>query len=407
MNYQPILGLLVFLGFAFLISRNRKKVSIKFVLIGIFSQFLLALLFLKVPVVSDVLFGLNQLVGALQNATDRAAQFMLGFLAGGPAPFEITQPQNSFVVAFRVLPLILVISALSALLFHFGILTFIVNMFGKLLKRFFGLSGPLGFAASATVFFGTIESPLIVRPYLSKMTRAELLALLTCSMATIAGTVMVLYASVLDKVLPNALTHLLTASMISVPAALTLAHVFLPIDQTDLSDDFKIEKSELTWIEVLLNSVQDGMKMVVSIVAIIIVMFAFIYLIDGLLLKINPELSLNSIVGQILRPVMWLVGFDWEKSQFASELMGSKIVLNEFVSYLKLSENNPLNPKETLMMVYALCGFSNLASCGIIVAGLTAILPQRRKEIVELTFVSLFLGNMTTLMTACVISLIS
>ncbi len=407
MNYQSILGLLVFLGFVFLFSQNRKKVSIKFVLIGILSQFLLALLFLKVPLVSDVMFGINQFVGALQSATDRAAQFMLGFLAGGPAPFEITQPQNSFVVAFRVLPLILVISALSALLFHFGILTFIVNLFGKILKRFFGLSGPLGFAASATVFFGTIESPLIVRPYLNKMTRAELLALLTCSMATIAGTVMVLYASVLEKVLPNALTHLLTASIISVPAALTLAHVFLPIDRTDLSDDIKLEKSELTWIEVLLSSVQDGMKMVVSIVAIIIVMFAFIYLIDGLLLKINPELSMNSVVGQVLRPVMWLVGFDWEKSVFASELMGSKIVLNEFVSYLKLSENNPFNPKETLMMVYALCGFANLASCGIIIAGLTAILPQRRKEIVELTFISLFLGNITTLMTACVIGLMS
>jgi CNT family concentrative nucleoside transporter len=406
-NYQSILGLFVFVVFVFLFSRNKKKVSIKFILIGILSQFLLALLFLKVPLVSDLMFGLNQFVGALQNATDRAAQFMLGFLAGGPAPFEITQPQNSFLVAFRVLPLILVISALSALLFHFGILTFIVNLFGLLLKRFFGLSGPLGFAASATVFFGTIESPLIVRPYLNKMTRAELLALLTCSMATIAGTVMVLYASVLEKVLPNALTHLLAASIISVPAALTLAHVFLPIDRTDLKVDFQADKSELTWIEVLLNSVQDGMKMVVSIVAIIIVMFAFIYLIDGILLQINPALTLNSIIGQILRPVMWLVGFDWDKSKVASELMGSKIVLNEFVSYLKLSENNPFNPKETLMMVYALCGFANLASCGIIIAGLTAILPQRRKEIVELTFISLFLGNITTLMTACVIGLIS
>lgn len=407
MNYQSILGILVFLIFVFLISRDKKKVSIKFVLIGVLSQFLLALLFLKVPLVSEILFGMNQFVGALQSATDRAAQFMLGFLAGGPAPFEVTQPQNSFVVAFRVLPLILVISALSALLFHLGLLTFIVNIFGKLLKKFFGLSGPLGFGASATVFFGTIESPLIVRPYLSRMTHAELLALLTCSMATIAGTVMVLYASVLEKVLPNALTHLLTASIISVPAALTLAHLFLPIDRTDLKDDFKLEKSELTWIEVLLSSVQDGMKMVVSIVAIIIVMFAFIHLIDGILLQINPALSLNSIVSQILRPVMWLVGFDWDKSKLASELMGSKIVLNEFVSYLKLSESNPFNPKETLMIVYALCGFANLASSGIIIAGLTAILPQRRKEIVELTFISLLLGNITTLMTACVIGLIS
>lgn len=406
MSYlQPILGLTLFIGFVFLISRNRKEVSWQRVAVGILLQLIIAFLLLRVPVVANSLLSLNAIVSALQSVTDRAAQYMFGYVAGGPAPFDVTNPDNLFIIAFQVLPLILVVTVLSAMLFHFGVLSFIVETLGKALKRVFGLSGALGLGAAATVFFGTIEAPLIIKPYLNKLSRGELLALILCSMATIAGTVIILYASVLEQTLPGSLQHLLTASIISVPAALTLAHIYQPTRATDL-EDIQVPRSEKTWIEVLLDAVDDAVRMIISIAAIIIVLFAFIYLIDDLLNLIHPDLSLGLIFSILLRPVMWLVGFDWGNAGLAGELMGTKIVLNEFVAYLELANVTGFSDKQLIVIVYSLCGFANIASCGIIIAGLVVIMPERRKEVVEVTFTALLLGNIATLMTGSVVSLI-
>lgn len=402
--FQPLLGLCVFLGITFLLSKNRGAVSPLRVAIGVFSQVAIALLLLKVSIISDALMGLNKAVSALQSATNQAAQYMFGYVAGGPTPFDTTNPENSFIIAFQVLPLILVVTVLSAMLFHFGILSLLVEAIGKLLRKAFGLSGALGLGAAATIFFGTIEAPLVIKPYLNRLSRGELLALIVCSMSTIAGSVIILYASVLEQTLPGSLQHLLTASLISVPAALTLAHIYLPTTASEL-DVSGITRSEKTWIEVALDAVDDSVKMIISIAAIIIVLFAFIYLLDDFLSVLHPDFSLGAIFSFVLRPVMWLVGFDWEKAALAGELMGTKIVLNEFVSYLALADVTSFSPKETIVIAYALCGFANIASCGIIIAGLVALLPERRKEVVEVTFTALFLGNVATLMTGCVVSL--
>lgn len=402
---QPILGLCVFLGITFAFSRDHHGVSPKRIAVGIAAQFFIAFFLLRVSFVSNGLMALNSVVSVLQSATDRAAQYMFGYVAGGPAPFDVANPDNSFIIAFQVLPLILVVTVLSALLFHFGILSFLVELIGKGLKRAFGLSGALGLGAAATIFFGTIEAPLVIKPYLNKLSRGELLALIVCSMSTIAGSVIILYASVLEQTLPGALQHLLTASLISVPAALTLAHVFSPTTGSEL-DVSGIAQSGKTWIEALLDAVDDAVKMIISIVAIIVVLFAFIYLIDDLLKLFNPNLSIGAIFGFVLRPVMWLVGFDWDKAGLAGELMGTKIFLNEFVSYLALADVTSFTPKETIVIAYSLCGFANIASCGIIIAGLVAILPERRREVVDVTFTALVLGNVATLMTGCVVSLI-
>ncbi|MFT5577510.1 MAG: CNT family concentrative nucleoside transporter [Paraglaciecola psychrophila] len=402
--FQPLLGLCVFLGITFLLSKNRGAVSPLRVAIGVFSQVAIALLLLKVSIISDALMGLNKAVSALQSATNQAAQYMFGYVAGGPTPFDTTNPENAFIIAFQVLPLILVVTVLSAMLFHFGILSLLVEAIGKLLRKAFGLSGALGLGAAATIFFGTIEAPLVIKPYLNRLSRGELLALIVCSMSTIAGSVIILYASVLEQTLPGSLQHLLTASLISVPAALTLAHIYLPTTASEL-DVSGITRSEKTWIEVALDAVDDSVKMIISIAAIIIVLFAFIYLLDDFLSVLHPDFSLGAIFSFVLRPVMWLVGFDWEKAALAGELMGTKIVLNEFVSYLALADVTSFSPKETIVIAYALCGFANIASCGIIIAGLVALLPERRKEVVEVTFTALFLGNVATLMTGCVVSL--
>ncbi len=406
MSYlQPLLGLAVFLGFVYAISRDRAQVSPKRIVVGLSLQLALAFFLLRVPFVANGLMSLNAVVSALQSVTDGAARYMFGYVAGGPAPFEVVAPDNSFIIAFQVLPLILVVTVLSAMLFHFGVLSFIVEQLGKGLRRAFGLSGALGLGAAATVFFGTIEAPLVIKPYLNRLCRGELLALILCSMATIAGTVIILYASVLEQTLAGALQHLLTASIISVPAALTLAHLYQPTAATDL-EEMRIPRSEKTWIEVLLDAVDDAVKMIISIAAIIIVLFAFIYLFDDLLALIHPELSLGLIFSQLLRPIMWLVGFDWTNAALAGELMGTKIVLNEFVAYLALADVTAFTDKQLIVIAYSLCGFANIASCGIIIAGLVVIMPERRKEVVEVTFTALLLGNVATLMTGCVVSLI-
>lgn len=402
---QPILGLVVFVGFIVLISRNRAEISIKQVAIGLGMQLVIAVLLLRVPLISNALLSLNAVVSVLQSATDRAARYMFGYVAGGPAPFEVVNPDNTFIIAFQVLPLILVVTVLSAMLFHFGILSFIVEWLGRGLRRAFRLSGALGLGAAATVFFGTIEAPLVIKPYLNQMSRGELLALIVCSMSTIAGTVIILYASVLEQTLPGALRHLLTASIISVPAALTLAHIFHPTNTSDL-DQIKVPRSEKSWIEVLLDAVDDAVRIIISIVAIIVVLFAIIYLFEDLLAILHPALSLGTIMGFVLRPVMWLVDFDWTNAALAGELMGTKIVLNEFVAYLQLADVTAFSEKQTIVIAYSLCGFANIASCGIIIAGLVAIMPDRRREVVEVTFTALLLGNIATLMTGSVVSLV-
>ena len=406
MSYlQPVLGLIVFLGFVFAISRDRSAVSAKRIAVGLAMQLAIAFFLLRVPFVANGLLSLNAVVSALQSVTDRASRYMFGYVAGGPAPFEVVAPDNSFIIAFQVLPLILVVTVLSAMLFHFGVLSFIVEWLGKSLRRTFGLSGALGLGAASTIFFGTIEAPLIIKPYLNRLSRGELLALVLCSMATIAGTVIILYASVLEQTLPGSLSHLLTASIISVPAALTLAHVFQPTQPSDL-DVMQIPRSDKTWIEVLLDAVDDAVRMIISIAAIIVVLFAFIYLLDEMLALIHAELSLGLIFSQLLRPVMWLVGFDWTNAALAGELMGTKIVLNEFVAYLALADVTEFSDKQTIVIAYSMCGFANIASCGIIIAGLVVIMPERRKEVVDVTFTALLLGNVATLMTGCVVSLI-
>ena len=403
---QSVIGIVVFVAVVVLLSRSRARISYKFIATGLAMQFVLAILLLKAPIVTDALVAVNRVVILLQQVTLQATQFMFGYLAGGPPPFEISQPDNNFIVAVQILPLILVVGALSALLFHFRILTFVVSLFSKLLRKSFGISGALGFGSASTVFLGTIEAPLIIRPYLSKLSASELLALITCSMATIAGTVIILYSSVLESSLPNALAHMLTASLISVPAALMLSHIFLPGDPA-AQLTFELRQSDRTWIEVLMDSIKEGVQMIISIIAIITVLFAFVYLFDALLALIHPTLSTGFLLGQLLRPVMWLLGFDWASAKTAASLMGTKIVLNEFVSYLQLSNIDSFTTRQVMVLAYAMCGFANFGSCGIIIAGLTALVPERRQEIVRFTFYSLLLGNIATLMTGCVVSIVT
>jgi CNT family concentrative nucleoside transporter len=411
---QSLLGLATFVAIAYALSENRARAPWRAVALSVLAQVALALATLHVPPVRYALSWLSGGVGALKQASDDGARFMFGYLAGGPPPFDLANPDANFVVAFQVLPLVLVVSALSSLLFHVGALPRVISLFAAALQRTFKLSGPLGFSAAASVFLGIIESPLLVKPYLAKMTRSDLFALMTCGMSTIAGTVLVLYAQVVGEVLPDAVGHLLVASVVSVPAALALARIMIPPDPDDLADTSRYthERGEGTAVEATLEGVTDGVSMVVHIAAIIIVLFAFVSLANQALALIphaaGDPVTLQHLVSLPMRPLVWLTGIPWAESAQAADLMATKTILNEFVAYLTMAglPEGALSPRSRLIMTYAMCGFANLGSLGILAGGLGAAAPERREEIVALATRALLAGTLATLMTGAVIGLI-
>lgn len=391
---------------SWLLSESKKKVSWAFCLKAVGIQFVVAFVALKIPLFFDLLSPLNALVVVLQDATNRASEYMFGYLGGAPEPFTVSNPGNNFIIAFRVLPLIIVVSALSAVLFHWRVIPLIISVLAKLLRKTLGISGALGLGSAATVFFGTIESPLVIKPYLQRMSRSDLFALITCSMATISGTVLVLYSSVLSKIIPNASVHLLIASIMSVPAALLVSRLMIPEgEQGQASEEARLESDYDGTTDALLRGTNEGLQMSLNIVAIILVFFAIVHLVNFSLAVISPDLTLGMILGKAFMPVMYLVGVPWSEAELAGQLMGTKIVLNEFVAYTEMAKSFSTQSEQTrLVLTYALCGFGNFASVGIIAGGLSTILPDRKKEVVSLTFRSLISGNLATLMTAAVAS---
>lgn len=408
---QAILGVLSFILFAWIFSEHKRNVEWKFILKGVGLQLAFILILLKVTFITQIFSWINRGVIVLQNVTDRATQFLFGYLAGGPSPFIESNPDSNFIVVFRVLPLILVVSALSALLFHWKIIPLIVKGFGLILGKALGIRGSLGLGSAATVFFGTIEAPLLIKPYLAKMNRSDLFALITCSMATVSGTVMVLYSRILTLVLPNALTHFIVASLMSVPAALVIAKIMIPNHHAPgvISDgDAELVSTYENSLDALTRGISEGLAMIFGIIGTILVFFALIYLANEGLSLINSNLSVESMMAFCLRPVMWLTGIEWSESLIAAKLMGTKIVLNEFVAYMELAKTaNELNPKSLMILTYALCGFANFGSAGIIAGSLSALFPERKKEISQLTLRSLVSGNLATLMTAALVGLLS
>lgn len=410
--YRGALGLLAFIGLAWLFSADRRAVSWRFVLAGLGLQFALAIILLKAPAVRDALFLLNKFVGVLEEVTTRSAGFMFGYLAGGELPYAEIKAGASYIVAFRVLPLVLVISALSSVLFYIGLLPWIIKMFAKLLRRSFGLSGALGFGAAASVFLGIIETPILVRPYLAAMSRGELFTLITCAMATVSGTVMVLYASIIGPYIPGAMGHILVASVVSVPAALLCAHLMHPgtPDKGHDPDHFKLPRQGANAADALMRGTADGARMCVNIAASIIVMFAMVHLVNKGLNAVPglSGLTLQGMLGWLMRPLVWLAGIPWAESAAAGELMGVKTILNEFVAYLQFAQNGGagLSPRSSLILMYAMCGFANLGSLGIVVGGLTSMLPDRTEELFSSSVKAIAAGTLATLMTGAVIGLL-
>jgi len=407
---QAILAVTVLTGIAWLCSEARRKVSLPWVLGGLLSQVLLAAVLLGIPQ-SVGLFLLAQRVAlALTEATREGTRFVFGYLGGGEAPFAVEETEHLFLLAFQGLPLILVVSGLSALLFHWRILPWIVRGMAWVLRRGFSLSGPVGLGAVAGIFLGTVEAPVLVRPYLARMSRGELFALMVTGMATVSGSAVFLLATLLAEVVPNVTGHLLTASLLSVPAGLLMAGVLVPFrSATDSAGPARLGVESRSSLDALTRGTLDGIPLVLNIVALLLTLVALVALGNALLgLLPHPggePLSLERMLGWLMAPVAWLIGIPWEEAPRAGTLLGMKIVLNELIAYLHLADlpEGALSARSRLLLTYALCGFANLSSVGIVIGGLGAILPDRRPEIVALGMKALFGGTLATLMTAAVV----
>jgi len=411
LHLQSALGIAVIVALAWLFSEKRRAFPWRVVLVGLALQATLALLLLEAPPARAALLALNGAVDALTSATRAGTSFVFGFVGGGAAPFAVTNPAGLVSFAFQILPLVIVISALSALLWHWRILPAIVGALAFVLRKLLNIGGAVGLGAAATIFMGMVEAPLLIRPYLARLARSELFILMTVGLASVAGTVFFLYATILKDAVPGALGHILVSSMMSLPSAILIARVMIPGESvlaTESTSDLKYRSS----MDAVARGTEDGLKIYLQIIAMLIVMVALIALADGILAHLpdvaGAPLSLERVLGWLFAPLVWLIGIPWQEAATAGSLMGTKTILNELVAYLRLAALPPgaLDPRATLIMVYAMCGFANFGSVGIMIAGMSALVPERRDEIVPLALRAMVAGTLASGLNGAMIGLL-
>lgn len=410
---QSAFGILVLLALAWAFSENRSRPPWRILLAGMALQFALAAALLWVPAFKGVFIGLNDLLLSIEEATRAGTSFVFGYLGGGELPYAESGGGTSFILAFRALPLVLLVSALSALLFYWRVLPLIVRALSHLLRKTMGIGGALALGAIANIFVGMVEAPLLVRPYLKDMSRSELFALMTTGMATIAGTVMVLYASILREVLPDALGQILIASLISAPAAIVVAQLLIPPAGETTAGDLVAPQRATGSMDAITRGTLQGVELLINITAMLVVMIALVSLANlliGVLPGVNgAPLTLQRLLGWLLAPVVWLMGIPWEQALTGGRLLGTKTILNEFIAYVDLAAlpAGALDARSRLIMVYALCGFANFGSLGIMIGGMGTMVPERRAEIVALGLKSIVAGTLATCMTGAVVGVLT
>lgn len=410
---QALAGIAVFTALALPFSANRRAINWKLVGVAIALQFAICILLLKAPVIKEGLAWINRAVGALSGATLEGTSFVYGYLGGAPAPFEITNPGAAVTFAFQVLPLVIVMSALSALLWYWKILPIVIRAIALVFERALGTRGPAGLAATANIFLGQVEAPLLVRPYLARMTQYELLLVMTAGMATIAGSVMVIYAAMLGEQFDGVLGHLITKSIMSVPAAILFAHIMLPDDNDSSQDLQQPPRIYQSAMDAITRGTSDGLNIYLSILAILIVLIAFVALGNGIVGSLpdvaGAPLTLERIAGWIFAPVAWLMGIPWSESLTTGSLLGVKAVLNEFIAYLQLAEVPPdaLSDRSRLIIIYGLAGFANLASIGIQISGIGAMCPERRNDLADLALRAFVAATLASCMCGCVVGIVA
>jgi CNT family concentrative nucleoside transporter len=408
---QALIGIVALIALAWLLSEDRRSVPWRTVGIALALQALVAVLLVHVAPVRTALLSLNVVVEALDAAAGAGASFVFGYLGGAEPPFEITAPSQFFLFSVRLSAQILLFSVLMALGWYWGVLPAVVRVIGAALRRTLGVGGAVGTATAASIFVGPVETALTVRPMLAGMSRGELFMLLTATMSTVAGTVMVLYASILDPILPGSLGHILAASVISAPAAILFGQLMVPSAATT-GGELEAAVSYDSTMDAVSRGTGEGLRLVANVLAMLVVFVALVALVNGALAALpdmfGAPLTLQRVLGWLFAPVAWLIGVPWGEATTAGSLLGTKLVLNELIAYLDMAAlpAEALSDRSVLILTYAMCGFANLGSVGIAVGGLLAMIPERRRDVLELAPRSLVSGTLATLTTGAIIGLV-
>jgi CNT family concentrative nucleoside transporter len=415
LNLQSALGVFAILAFAWAISENRRAVPWRPVVVGLAVTFALAVLMLKIPQ-SEVAFDwINSAVDAVADATRAGTSFVFGYIGGGVLPFDPKTPGSDFILAFQALPVVLVMSVLSSLLFYWGIMPPIVRGFSWALEKTLDVGGAAGLSTAANIFVGQVEAPLFIRPYLAALSRSEMFIVMTGGMAGIAGTVFVLYATILANAIPNAAGHIAVCSVLGAPGAILISLIMVP-DPEQKHTGGKLGEVEQVFdstMDAIVKGTGAGLELLLNIVAMLVVFIALVHLANAML-GLLPDflgapLTMQRALGWIMAPVCWLMGIPWAQAVTAGGLMGIKTVLNELVAYLQLAAlpEGTLDPRSKLIMLYAMCGFANFGSLGIMIAGLSTMCPEKRGEVVSLGLKSIVSGTLTTCLLGAIVGVLS
>ena len=415
LQLQSAFGIFALLALAWLFGENRRAVSLRQAAIGLFVTLVTAIVLIKVPLVSRVFGAINDAVGAIASASRAGTSFVFGYLGGGALPYDLKAPGADFILAFQTLPIVLVMSVLTTLLFYWRVLPPVVRGMAWLLKRTLGIGGAVGLSTAANIFLGMVEAPLFIRPYLAKLTRSELFLVMTGGMAGIAGTVLVLYATLLAPLIPDAAAHFVIASVLGAPAAILVSLIMVPETGDRHTGGALIDPQmhASSTMDAIVKGTTAGLELLLNIIAMLIVLVALVYLANALLSLLpnagGGAITLQRMLGYVMAPVCWLMGLPWTQAITAGSLMGTKTVLNELIAYVDLSKLGveTLDARSRLIMLYAMCGFANFGSLGIMVGGLGTMAPERRDEINSLGLKSIVSGTLTTCLMGAIVGVLS
>jgi CNT family concentrative nucleoside transporter len=420
LQLQSAFGIVALLALAWVFGENRRAVSLRQAAIGLAVTFATAVVLIKLPGVAQVFGAINDAVGAIASASRAGTSFVFGYLGGGALPFEMKSPGADFILAFQALPIVLVMSVLTTLLFYWRILPPVVRGMAWALERTLGIGGAVGLSTAANIFLGMVEAPLFIRPYLAQLTRSELFLVMTGGMAGIAGTVLVLYATLLAPLISGAAGHFVIASVLGAPAAILVSLIMVPETSSvktggasgdpRLADDPDLHAAST--MDAIVKGTTSGLELLLNIVAMLIVLVALVHLANailGLLPEVGGAITLQRMLGYAMAPVCWLMGLPWSQAVPAGSLMGTKTVLNELIAYVDFSKlgTDVLDPRSRLIMLYAMCGFANFGSLGIMVGGLGTMAPERRTEINSLGLKSIVSGTLTTCLMGAIVGVLT
>jgi CNT family concentrative nucleoside transporter len=415
LQLQSTFGVVALLAIAWVFSENRRAVSIKQTIIGLVVTLVTAIALLKLPLVTRAFSAINDAVDAISDASRAGTSFVFGYLGGGTLPFDLKAPGADFILAFQALPIVLLMSVLTTLLFYWRVLPPIVRGMAWLLERTLGVGGAVGLSTAANIFLGMVEAPLFIRPYLTQLSRSELFLVMTGGMAGIAGTVLVLYATLLGPVIPDAAAHFVIASVLGAPAAILVSLIMVP-ETLDKHTGGSLEDPDVEvsgTMDAIVKGTAAGLELLLNIVAMLIVLVALVHLVNAMLGVLpaigGAPISLQRMLGYVMAPVCWLMGLPWPQALTAGSLMGTKTILNELIAYVDFSKLPPdaLDARSRLIMLYAMCGFANFGSLGIMIAGLGTMAPDRREEINSLGPKSIVSGTLTTCLIGAIVGVLS